>query len=240
MIMDYANPLLRYPRYFARKSGILGLLERTSRRISSGGYEDRLAKIMFLQICSGDVVWDVGANHGYYTTKFADAVGESGIVVAFEPAHATFKSLTNSAGMRRNVRLENSALGDSDGRADLYVSAGEGGEYDVCHLAPVKNNAGLKSVSQVSVVKGDSYRNAHPDLAPNRIKIDVEGFEYEVLLGLTETLKSSRLRSIFIEVHFTFLRERGVPDWPARIVTLLKANGFQTKWAGPCHLVASR
>ena len=238
--MNYANPFLRYPRYLARQSGILGLLERTSRRLSSGGYEERLAKIMFLHICPGDVVWDVGANHGYYTTKFADAVGESGIVVAFEPTHSTFKSLTNSVGMRRNVQLENIALGDSDGEADLYVSAGEGREYDVCHLTPVKDNPRVKSVSQVSVVKGDSYRNAHPDLTPNRIKIDVEGFEYEVLLGLSETLKSSRLRSVFIEVHFTFLRERGGPDWPARIVTLLKANRFRTKWVGPCHLVASR
>jgi FkbM family methyltransferase len=238
--MNYANPLLRYPRYFARKSGILGVLEWTSRRIASSGYEERLAKIMFLHICPGDVVWDVGANHGYYTTKFADAVGESGVVVAFEPAHATFKSLMSSVGMRKNVQLENSALGDSDGQADLYVSAGEGCEYDVCHLVPVKDKTRVKSVSQVNVVKGDSYRNAHPHLTPNRIKIDVEGFEYEVLLGLSATLKSSQLRSIFIEVHFTFLRERGVPEGPARIVALLKANRFHTKWAGPCHLVASR
>ena len=238
--MNYANPLLRYPRYLARKTGILGVLERTSRRMASGRYEEKLSKILFLHICPGDVVWDVGANHGYYTTKFADAVGESGVVVAFEPAHDTFESLTNSVGIRKNVRLENSALGDSDGTAELYVSAGEGCEYDVCHLAPVKNTERVKSVSEVNVVKGDSYRSAHPDLAPNRIKIDVEGFEYEVLLGLSETLKSSRLRSVFIEVHFTFLRERGVPDWPARIVTLLKANRFQTRWVGPCHLVASR
>ncbi len=195
---------------------------------------------MFAHIRPGDVVWDVGANHGYYTTKFADAVGESGTVVAFEPVRATFESLTSSVGFRKNVHLENSALGDSDGQADLFVSAAEGPGYDVCHLANIGDNPRLKSVLQVKVVRGDNYRDAHPDLAPTRVKIDVEGFEHEVLLGLSETLKSSRLLSVFIEVHFTFLREKGAPDAPAAMVALLKANKFRTKWAGPCHLVASR
>ncbi|MEP7308710.1 MAG: FkbM family methyltransferase [Acidobacteriota bacterium] len=238
--MDYSNPLLRYPRYLARKSGILGLLERTLIKASPGEYEAKLAQIMSAHIRPGDVVWDVGANHGHFTAQFADAVGASGTVVAFEPAQGTFRSLTKAVNFRKNVRLENSALGDSDGTADLYVSAAEGYDYDISHLAVIKDNPQLKSVSQVSVVRGDTYRDAHPNLAPHRIKIDVEGFEYEVLLGLSETLKSSQLLSVFIEVHFTFLREKGTPDAPARIVSLLKADKFLTQWVGPCHLVASR
>jgi FkbM family methyltransferase len=238
--MDYSHPLLQYPRYLARKSGILGVLERTSKKIWSGGYEERFAQIMFDHIRPGDVVWDVGANHGYYTSKFADAVGESGNVVAFEPDKAIFESLTNVIGFRTNVQLENSALGNCDGTAELYISAAEGFDYDIYQLAIVKDSPQVKSVSQVRVMKGDTYLEAHPGLAPKRVKIDVEGFEYEVLLGLSETLKSSHLLSVFIEVHFTFFRERGVPDTPAKIVTLLKAHRFQTKWAGPCHLVASR
>jgi FkbM family methyltransferase len=236
--MNYSSPLLRYPRYLARKSGILGLLERTSG--FSVGSDEKLAKVMFVHIKPGDVVWDVGANHGYYTSKFADAVGESGTVVAFEPHHAIFQSLTSSVGFRKNVQLENSALGDSDGQAELYISAAEGQNYDVLHLATLKDNPHLKSVLKVRVMKGDTYRNAHPSLAPKSIKIDVEGFEHEVLLGLSDTLKSSQLLSVFIEIHFTFLREKGTPNAPNEIVALLKANKFQTKWIGPCHIVASR
>ncbi|MEO8256946.1 MAG: FkbM family methyltransferase [Acidobacteriota bacterium] len=238
--MDYSHPLLQYPRYLARKAGLLTLLERTTKRASFDAYEEKLAKIMFSQIRPGDVVWDVGANHGYYTARFADAVGESGGVVAFEPARATFESLAKSIGGRKNVQLENSALGDVDGKAVLYVSAAADSAFDICHLATTEDDSRLKSASEVRVLKGDTYRNTHPSLAPTRIKIDVEGFEYEVLLGLSETLKSSRLLSVFIEVHFTFLRDRGLPDTPARIKALLQANQFRTAWAGPCHLVASR
>jgi FkbM family methyltransferase len=240
--MNYSHPLLRYPRYLARKSGILGLFERTSiRMFSSAGYEEKLSRLMLSQIRPGDIVWDVGANHGYYTTKFADAVGKSGMVVAFEPHPMAFESLTTSLGSRTNVRLENAALGDFEGAADLFVSqADDGQDYKIYHLAAAENKKPLNSIPQVRVRTGDAFRSTQPQLAPNHIKIDVEAFEYEVLMGLSETLKTEQLRCIYMEVHFTLLRERGLPDVPAKIADLLKDHRFKVKWVGPCHLSASR
>ena len=237
--MNYSHPLLRYPRYLARKSGILGFLERTS-IYSAGNDESKFAKVMLSDIHPGDIVWDVGASIGWYTTPFSDAVGDSGMVVAFEPYPTVFESLTKSISSRKNVQLENAALGDFDGEADLYVSRAEGGDYDLFQLAVGQNNPRFKSKVQVAVMKGDTYRAAKPHLAPNKIKIDVEGFEYEVLRGLAETLKSTPHLSLFIEMHFTCMRERGLPDAPAKIVSLLKDNRFQTKWIGPCYMVASK
>ncbi|NEQ84963.1 MAG: FkbM family methyltransferase [Moorea sp. SIO2I5] len=40
---------------------------------------------------------------------------------------------------------------------------------------------------------------------PNILKIDVEGFEIEVLKGMQTVLASSTLRAVFIEVHFKLL-----------------------------------
>jgi FkbM family methyltransferase len=214
------------------------LLERSFRL--SAGDEGKFSRAMFAQIRPGEVVWDVGANHGHYTSRFADAVGDSGTIVAFEPAEATFESLMKRSAGRGNVHCENAALGDFDGQADFFVSTGTGSEYDIGHLAMVKGQGRVKTVSQVRVLKGDTYCAREPQLAPHRIKIDVEGYEYEVLLGLSETLKSSRLLSVFIEVHFTFLRDRGLGDAPAKMVALLRAHAFRPRWAGPCHLVASR
>jgi FkbM family methyltransferase len=223
----------------ARKSGILGFLERTS-IYSAGNDESKFAKVVLSDIHPGDIVWDVGASIGWYTTPFSDAVGDSGMVVAFEPYPTAFESLTKSISSRKNVQLENAALGDFDGEADLYVSRAEGGDYNLFQLGVGQNNLRSKSKVQVAVMKGDTYRAAKPHLAPNKIKIDVEGFEYEVLRGFAETLKSTPHLSLFIEMHFTCMRERGLPDAPAKIVSLLKDNRFQTKWVGPCYMVASK
>jgi len=215
------------------------VLEKVSNRPSLGGGEERFSKAIFEQISAGDVVWDVGANLGYYTTRFADAVGSAGTVVAFEPYEPIFLLLTNAVGGRKNVELVHCALGDADGHAPFYSSPASGQNYNIFYLGAPKTESRLP-VSQVSVMKGDTFRLAHTGLSPTCVKIDVEGFEYEVLLGMTESLKSSQLRSLFIEVHFTLLKERGVPDAPRKIVALLRANGFRTRWTGPCHLVASR
>ena len=167
--MDYSHPLLRYPRYLARKSGILGLFERTSIKLfSTGGYEEKLSNIMFSHIRPGDIVWDVGANHGYYTAKFADAVAESGMVVAFEPHPLAFESLTKSLGSLSNVQLENAALGDFDGTADLHISDAEPWQdYKIYHLGATQNKKPTDSIPQVGVRKGDTYRCSQPRLTPN-------------------------------------------------------------------------
>jgi hypothetical protein len=75
---------------------------------------------------------------------------------------------------------------------------------------------------------------------PNVIKVDVEGFEEEVLTGLSETLKSSELRSVLVEVHFMKLENRGRMDAPTRIEKLLRDKSFKTRWVDASHLLATR
>jgi len=62
------------------------------------------------------------------------------------------------------------------------------------------------------------------------IKVDVEGFEEEVLGGMGELLTSSTLRSVLIEGHFLKLEERGKMMAPSRVQKLLNGKGFRTRW----------
>jgi Methyltransferase FkbM domain len=71
-------------------------------------------------------------------------------------------------------------------------------------------------------------------------KIDVEGFEYEVLEGLDEYIKNLELRLMGIEVHFSILKERGVPQVPQQIETLLQRHGFSVSWPDSSHIIAVR
>ncbi len=72
------------------------------------------------------------------------------------------------------------------------------------------------------------------------IKVDVEGFEEEVLQGMGEMLTSPELRSVLVEVHFMKLELRGKATAPVRIEKLLRDKGFKTNWVDASHLFASR
>ena len=85
----YSNPALIRLRNVLRSAGILRLIQTNPfyRRISSG-YESRFDAAMMASLEPGMCVFDIGANVGYYTKKFAEAVGPAGEVHAFEPVPA--------------------------------------------------------------------------------------------------------------------------------------------------------
>lgn len=92
---------------------------------------------------------------------------------------------------------------------------------------------------QVEICRGEDLIKAGLP-PPNALKIDVEGFELEVLQGLGESLASPALRAIGIEVHFGILQGRGMGNAPQRIEELLKQNGYRLQWPDTSHLLAVR
>jgi hypothetical protein len=92
----------------------------------------------------------------------------------------------------------------------------------------------------VRITTGDALVESEEVLAPDVLKIDVEGFEEEVLRGLTGQLAHTRCRAVFCEVHFGILDARGERHAPSRIVELLRKQGFHTRWIDPSHLSAIR
>ncbi|MCP5414753.1 MAG: FkbM family methyltransferase [Chromatiaceae bacterium] len=83
------------------------------------------------------------------------------------------------------------------------------------------------------VVQGDTP-------PPTALKIDVEGFEKEVLEGLGGTLNRRELHLIGIEVHFGLLKQRGLTKAPREIEEMLKQRGFSLRWTDSSHLLAQR
>ena len=92
----------------------------------------------------------------------------------------------------------------------------------------------------VVVRTGDAFVAEHPHLRPNKIKIDVEGFEYEVLAGLRDQLDHPALDTLFIEVHFGVLAARGLAGTPTRIAQTCRNHGFAVRWPDASHLCAHR
>lgn len=232
--MDYSNRYMIGARRLGQKSGLLRPFVRAYRKLFNIDYEAAFDRRVQSRIQPGDTVWDVGANIGYYAVIFADLAGPDGKVVAFEPSPASLPELREAVAMRDNVTIEAVALSNEGGQTSFFVNAGGNTVVDGFS----RESAGEGSVEiEVECLTGDAMAVKHP---PNLIKIDVEGFEVEVVEGLRDTLRNPALHTVAVEVHFLVLAERGRPDGATAIRDMLVTSGFAIHWTDPSHLVATR
>jgi hypothetical protein len=88
----------------------------------------------------------------------------------------------------------------------------------------------------VEVVRGDDLAELRQ---PAVVKIDVEGYEMEVIRGMSRVLGG--VRALFVEIHFQVLEERGMRQGPAALVKHLKRLGFsRIEWPDASHIAAFR
>jgi FkbM family methyltransferase len=192
-------------------------------------YDDQLSALIY----PGDCIWDIGANVGHYTRQFSERVGPTGRVVAFEPSPINFGQLATHCAALSNVSLFQVGLGNQDFLANFAQ-----GSDDLGATSHVTDSPHGSTV--VNIRAGDSLITHNDAPLPDIIKIDVEGFEWEVLNGMSAILKNSKLRAIGIEVHFGILVQRDLGSVPQQIEQQLKRSGFQLTWADNSHLLACR
>lgn len=221
-------------RSWARRLKVTRLLSRM-RNVAGAAradYESAFSLALLEVVHVGDCVWDVGANIGFYTRLLKDRVGPEGLVCAFEPNFQCYEKLLSERGT--NARIFNIALGDVE--MELALALAEDPLGTTHSLVGAQSG---KSV-MVRVLPGDRVVGLHNLRIPNVIKIDVEGFEEEVIAGLATTLINKDCRAVFCEVHFGILDQKGARHAPGRIEKTLKGYGFATRWVDPSHLAAVR
>lgn len=149
-------------------------------------FEDMAFVLHFLR--PGDLFADIGANIGSYTV-LASGVRKAR-TVAFEPDPLTFEALSRNIALNRLdnlVRPCECALGSRQGSVGFTV-----GLDTVNHVVGETDGA-------TRTVALDTLDQACGNERPNLIKLDVEGFESEVLGGAVETLRCPKLRAIITE-----------------------------------------
>ena len=126
----------------------------------------------------GDVVWDVGAHHGYVALCAASRVGPTGQVHAFEPSQKNRTMLERHLRWNRasNVHVHPFALSVYDGEA-CFGGQGTSKTFAL--------GAG-EEVVRVCTAASLLARGLCPE--PTFVKIDVEGAEADVVAGLIATL----------------------------------------------------
>lgn len=139
----------------------------------------------------GDLFVDIGANIGTYTILASKVVGAH--TVSVEPLPSTYAHLENNIHYNRIGGLvEARNVGLAGERGNLLFSA------DLDTMNHIVDDAYAGPKVRVDVLSMDELL---ADRVPVAMKIDVEGFERQVLSGGAKTLASPNLRAIVIEVN---------------------------------------
>ncbi|MEO6188021.1 MAG: FkbM family methyltransferase [Ginsengibacter sp.] len=164
--------------------------------------------VLFNAVTPGMTILDIGANIGATTLNFAKKTGQHGKVFSFEPSPYNFKKAMENISLNslENINLINKGLGNEKKSAFLYnVNTTNNGMQRLLQQEPQKDSY------EKTTVEIDTLDNCMSELdipSPSLIKIDVEGFEYNVLLGARETLLRHK-PTMFIELDDNNLREQG-------------------------------
>ena len=142
----------------------------------------------------GDSVLDVGAQCGDYSL-LSSVYHKCSNIIAIEPLPSNYNTLLKNLKMNRvsNVIPINAAASDSSGIIEI------GYESDMAFKGPSKKKIDVRGI------RIDDLPMKSLDL----IKIDVEGFEIEVLKGAENTIKKFNPK-IILETHSTGLKEKSL------------------------------
>lgn len=167
-------------------------------------YEADVVEVFRQEIRPGDVVFDIGANEGFYSALAASLAGPSGTVIAVEPQSRLYEVLTI------NLAL------NAQGRTNIYMAAihDDSGATVELSLTPLSNTGASSLVrpyrwsgatEQADTISVDDIFHAEDIDVIDFIKIDVEGFEHEVIKSMGKLFESKSVRCIFISIVLTIL-----------------------------------
>lgn len=148
------------------------------------GIEFKLAKFFIKNLKENSVFYDVGANFGYYSL-LAKEIIKTGEVHSFEPAPEIFKLLEKNLSKEQNVILNQMALSNEKKKTDFFYHKNHSGGSTL-DVAITKHDFDFLKIN-IQAITLDDYFSNH--LAPDFLKIDVEGAESQVIEGGIKTLK---------------------------------------------------
>jgi FkbM family methyltransferase len=226
-VLDFSiSGLHRY-----RKSGVSlwapGMVEEDSMDVYTASYLPQ----------PGDVVWDVGAHAGATSYFFAQMVGRSGKVYAFEPDGLAYEYLMRNIDLHKleNVFPVNKALAGESGTA-LFSMDGTLGAGLTSSVQCVNK----QSVRQVETLSLADACRAYG--VPAYVKMDIEGAEVDVIEGAAQFLKHNPIHFAIETEHRVNKEYTSVP-----ITRVLSAIGYkvwssasagqQFTWAQPTNCV---
>jgi FkbM family methyltransferase len=192
--------------------------------VNYGLYEAPESTYLLDSGAGAHVIFDIGANVGYFSLRWASRLAHGGIIHAFEPVPATFSRLSRNIAINHLeaiVQPNNIGLGQTPSTLSLFVPDFTGcGAASMMNLHPDETSREV----EVNVDTLDRYFAASGLNRLDLIKIDVEGAELLVLQGGRDTIAAHR-PLLFMELLRKWSKPFGYH--PNDVLALLAEIGYR-------------
>lgn len=169
-----------------------------------------------------DVIIEIGANIGYYVL-LETKIAKKGKIFAIEPMPFSRKLLTMNVKLNNveNVEIYHFAIGDQNKEQEFYI-------YKQINISGfnLKSYGNLVSTKKVRIMTLDNFIEKYlGDTLPTVLRMDVEGFEYNVIKGAMNTIRNCNELRIFMEIHPHILSQEQLNE----LLGILENNTFKIK-----------
>ncbi len=173
-------------------------------------------KVFLSYLREGMVVFDVGANIGFYALHFARKVGPNGKVYAFEPVPEYFERLKQHINLNdvTNIIPVPIALSDQKGTAKMSVASGDSSLFH--HESD--------RFIEVPLATLDEFMSEHQINCAHALKLDVEGAELHVIRGANHTIQNFK-PIMMVELNATTLKAAGTS--PEELFRTIVSYGYR-------------
>ena len=188
--------------------------------LNFGPYEEDIHKVIRALVVPDSIMFDVGANYGWYSLIFAKAFPNAQ-VFSFEPIPSTYKYFQENISLNKcgSIKTFNYGLFNESGEMQFYFYPELSGNASLSNVSDRKD----VQIIPCKVKTMDEFV-AENNVAPDFIKCDVEGAEYLVFQGGYETIKQNT-PIIFSEMLRKWSAKFNYH--PNEIISFLKELGYR-------------
>ncbi len=170
-------------------------------------------------------VVDVGANEGQFALKLLNKNYYKGKIISFEPVSSSFQQLLKNSQQASNWAVVQCAVGDSTGQVPINISQNSVSSSlrkVNAHTVEAEAGTAIVNTEMVSINTLDTLLKAHQWQNDLWLKIDVQGFEREVLQGASETLKQAKV----VQIELAVIPSYEQSPYLEEIIATMRASGF--------------
>ncbi len=176
----------------------------------------------------GGLILDIGANIGYTASIFAKVITPGFQVYGFEPDSkniASFREIINIYRLIGRVIPIQAAIGAEKGIIELWHNESHPADHRILTKTYKDSGVALQEVSQVSLLSIDQFvRDRLNNTSIKFIKIDVQGYELPVCLGMEKTLQNNPDAVVVLEYMPSIIIELGFI--PEQILQFFEDRGY--------------